>query len=232
MNLTALLWHLQVVDQEIDDKTKRLRQVDAAIVNDPVLATARASFDIAEKQLHEWHSQFANRELEAKGLDAKIKELNDRLYSGRMTNPKELDGYAKDLEMHKRNRSLLDDKLLELMDSVDRAQKQVDEKSNALKQIEAKRASDLDHLTKEHAALATRLTELATHREQTRASLGSDPLRTYERLRQTKAGRAVVQLKRDSCGACGVTVPTGQIQRIHTGDEIIYCSSCGRILAP
>ncbi len=236
MSLTATLWHLQLLDQEIDDKASRSRQVGEALASDPVVATARAALDADQKRFAELRGTLHDRELEANGLDAKIKELSERLYSGRVTNPKELDGLDKDLQMHKRQRSTLDDKLLELMDAIEQAQARVNEKANTLKQIETKRAGDLEHLMRERETLTIRLAELNTDREQTRAVLSlskddTNALRTYDKLRQTKAGRAVVQLRRDSCGTCGVSVPTGLINRVHTGEEIVLCPSCGRILA-
>jgi len=232
MNLVSMLWHLHTLDQEIVDKTKRARQVEDALASDPAVVAARAALDTEQKKLDALQRAMRDRELEAKGLDQKIKELNERVYSGRITNPKELDGYAQDLEMHKRNRSALDDKLLELMEAIDQAQKRVGEKSNALKQVEVKRTGDLAQLTDEQHALVTRLSELDAEREKTRAALPADLLRTYDQLYRTKAGRAVTQLKHGACGACGVSVPTGLINRLRGGEEIIFCSSCGRILAP
>lgn len=231
-SLVTVLAHLQSLDFEIASQTKRVHQIDDALAGDPAVVAARASLDTEQKRLHDLTSQLRDRELEAKSLDQKIKELNDQLYGGRITNPKELDGYAKDLEMHKRNRSLLDDKLLELMDTVDQTKKRVDEQSLAFRQIEDRRASELEHLTRERASLTARLTELAAEREATRASIATEVLRTYDKLLQAKAGRAVAQLRRDACGACGVGVPTGLINRVRAGEEMIFCSSCGRILAP
>ena len=231
MSLITSLWHLQVTDQEIDDKTKRARQVDEALANEATVSAARAALDAEQKKLADLRGTLHDRELEAKSLDAKSKEIEGRLYSGRVTNPKELDGLDKDLQMHKRQRSALDDKLLELMDVIEQAQARVNEKSNALKQAESKRAGDLERLTREREALAARLAELTADRERTRAALSTDALKTYDRLRQTKAGRAVAQLRRDSCGACGVGVPTGLAHRVYAGDELVSCPSCGRILA-
>ncbi len=232
MNPVSILWHLQTLDHEIADKTKRAHQVNAALASDPTAVAAQTALDAEQKKLEALQRAMRDRELEAQGLDQKIKELNEQVYSGRITNPKELDGYAKDLEMHRRNRSALDDKLLELMEAIDQAQKRVNEKSNALKQTQAKRAGDLEHLTREQHVLATRLAELEVEREKTRAALSADLLRTYDQLYRTKAGRAVTQLKHSACGACGMSVPTGLMNRLRAGEEIVFCSSCGRILAP
>ena len=231
MNLVSLLWHLQTTDTELDDKTKRTRQVDDALANDPNFAAARTANDDAQKRLGVLRAQMHDRELEAKTLDAEFKNIEERLYSGHVTNPKELDGMEKDLQMHKRQRGALDDKLLELMDAVEQEQKRADEQANALKQTESSRARDLEQLSHERDSLAARLAELNAERDQMRAALNADVLRTYDHLRKTKAGRAVAPIKRDACSACGVATPTGLVHRVREGNEIVFCSGCGRILA-
>jgi hypothetical protein len=232
MNLTAALWQLQTIDQDIDDKTQRLTLVDESLANDPAVKVARATLAIDQKKLADLRAALHNRELEAKGLDAKIKELNQRLYSGTVSNPKELDGLSKDLEMHTRQRSSLDDRLLELMDGVEQAQARFNTQSGLVKQVDDKRASELESLARERETLAMQMARLDADREKTRSLLGGDTVRIYDRLRLTKGGRALGQLRRDSCGACGVTVPTGLVNRVRGGAEIVYCTSCGRILTP
>jgi predicted nucleic acid-binding Zn-ribbon protein len=231
MTRNSTLWRLQALEQEIDDKSKRARQVDDALANDPKVVEARAALEATQKILSEARAMLRDRELDASGLDAKIKDVEARLYGGKVTNPKELDGLEKDLQMHKRHRSDLDDKLLTLMDSVEQALRQTEEKALTLRRIEETRAGNVEHLAHEKEALARRLSELGVQREQTRAALDADALRQYDHLRRTKAGRAVSQIKHSSCGICGVAVPSGLINRVHAGEEIVLCSSCGRILA-
>jgi len=231
MSKMSILSHLQLVDHELDDKTKRAHQVDEQLASDPNVAAARLALEAAEKKLSAARGALRASELDAASLDAKIKELEGWLYGGRVTNPKELEGLEKDLQMHKRNRSDMDDRLLALMDSVEQALRDVEEKALTLRKIEETRASDVSHLAQEKEALAKRLVELDAHREQARAALDADALRQYDHLRRAKAGRAVAQVKNDSCNMCGVTVPSGLIHRVRAGDEIILCPSCGRILA-
>ncbi len=231
MSRISTLWHLQTNDQEIDDKTKRARAVEELLANDPKVATARAALDIAQKNLAAARASLRDRELDAAGLDAKIKQVEERLYGGRIGNPKELDGLERDLQMHKRLRNEMDDTLLTLMDATDHTLKQVEDNTQALKKLEGDRAGDVAHLTREKESLAQRLAELDAQREQARAGLDAEALRQYDNLRRTKAGRAVSQVKNGSCGVCGVAVPTGLLNRVRTGDEIVLCSSCGRMLA-
>ena len=230
MSRVANLWHLQSIDTEIDDKTKRARQVDDALANDPQVSTARTAFDAEQKKLNAARASLRYQELQAATLAEKIKQVETRLYGGTVSNPKELENLEKDLAMHKRLRNELDDKLLMQMDKVEKLQKRAEEKSQALKQVQGTRAGDVQHLTSERESLTTRLAQLAAQREQTRGMLDADVLKSYDQLRRTKAGRAVAQIKSSSCMVCGVQVPTGLISRARTGDEIVPCPSCGRIL--
>lgn len=231
MSRISTLWHLQTTDQEIDDKTKRTLTVDELLTDDPKVTAARVALETAQNNLAVTRRSLRDRELDSAGLDAKIKQVEERLYSGHIGNPKELDGLEKDLQMHKRRRSEMDDTLLTLMDATDIALKHVEDKTQALKMLERVRAGDVAHLTREKESLTQRLAELNTQREQARAALDADALRQYDNLRRTKAGRAVSQAKNGSCSVCGVAVPTGLLNRVRNGDEIVLCSSCGRMLA-
>jgi|YNPNPStandDraft_1061719.scaffolds.fasta_scaffold14842_1 predicted nucleic acid-binding Zn-ribbon protein len=232
MNLLSLLWHLQLTDTELDDKARRLQEIDAARTSASNLEEARTANENARKRLATLRAQLHDGELQAQTLDTKIKGIEERLYSGRVTNPKELDGMEKDLQMHKRQRNALDDKLLELMEAVEQAQAHLEETTRTLQHLEAARARELEQLAHEREALTARLDELNTARAETRARLAThdDALRLYDHLRQTRGGRAVVPLKRDACGACGFAIPTALIQHIREGNALVVCSGCGRIL--
>ncbi len=230
MSRVSTLLYLQAIDQELDEKTKRLHEIETRLASDPALAAAHAELQASDRQLADLRGRLRDRELEAKTADTRIKDMDRRLYGGQVSNPKELEGLEKELKMLKRQRNALDDQLLELMDTVDQAQAQANLRANAVKQSEGARADDLQQLTHEQETLNAQLAALSSNRDQIRASMDADALRTYDNLRR-RLGRAVAQIRRDSCGVCGVSVPTGLVQRARTGSEIVYCSGCGRILA-
>lgn len=231
MSRISVLARLQTIDQEIDDKTKRARQVEDLLSSNPVVASARAALSTQENELAGLRSKLRLRESDAKLLDDKIREMEIRLYGGHVQNPKELDGLEKERQMLKRQRSQMDDQLLELMESIDQAQNRVQAGKSSLQTIEGTRTQDVDRLNHERSELEKRLRSLAGSRDQLRTSLDTDSLRIYDQLRRTKAGRSVAILRQGACTACGVAVPTGLMQRVGAGDEIVFCSGCGRILA-
>lgn len=230
MTQITALWHLYALDQERDEKTRRAQQIEQLLANDPKLAAAQNARDEEDKRLTELRMTLHDRELESQTLDAKIKEVESRLSSGRVTNPKELTSLEKDRQMHLRNRSDLDGKTLELMEALERAQKRSGDSSAVLKQVEAVRTEETQKLARERKALDTRLAELAPLRDQARAALDAEILATYDRLRSAKGTNALARLKKDACSACGMQIPSGLISRIDEGEELVFCPDCGRIL--
>jgi len=230
MNPITLLAQLHTLDHELDEKNARVRAMDTVLATDST-ATARVERDTARQHLAHVTAELRDRELQAQSLDAKMREVEQRLYGGRVTNPKELESLEKDLQMHKRQRGTLDETRLTLMDAAEQAQKRADETERALAHVEATRANEVERLTHEREMLMAQLATLTTQREHARASLDANVLKQYDQLRRAKAGRAVALIARDACGVCGVTVPTGLISRVRMESEIVLCPNCGRILA-
>lgn len=230
MSRVSTLLHLQSLDQEWDEKNKRTREIEQRLASDPATMAARTARDTEQAKFSALRASLRERELEAKGADARIKELEQRLYGGRVMNPKELEGIEKEVQMLKRQRSGLDDQLLELMEAVDQAQKRLNASADAATKAENTRTGDVERLSQEKEQLATRLTELSGEREEVRTRLDVDSLRVYDNLHR-KAGRVLAPLRRDACSVCGVAVPTGLVQRVRAGNELVFCSGCERILA-
>lgn len=230
MTRTSTLWHVQALDLERDEKLHRIDQIARTLANDPKLAAAQIAQNAETDRLTQLRAGMQDAELQAKSLDGKIKELEAKLSSGRVTIPKELDALEKDRQMHLRHRGELDTKLLELMDAIERAQKSSDEKSATLKKTEVTHASDTEKLGREREALNARIAEIAAEIAKERAALDPAALATYDRLRQSKAGRAMTRLKNNGCGVCGMQIPSVLRSRLEEDGGLVFCPDCGRIL--
>ena len=55
-------------------------------------------------------------------------------------------------------------------------------------------------------------------------------LAEFHRLLEKKGGLAIARVVASSCSACHVKVRPAAMQSLKTGNEIIYCDSCRRIL--
>jgi predicted nucleic acid-binding Zn-ribbon protein len=91
----------------------------------------------------------------------------------------------------------------------------------------ADRTKELDAVNKEHEQEELRFQH---ERDKIVAKLATPDYQFYERIRNAKDGKAVVAVKRNSCGGCFNRVTPQRILELRKNDAIITCERCGRIL--
>src|SRR5919106_5303141 len=123
---SALVRLLELQDEE--GALERLRRRLDTLPEAAQLADVRARLaelssdsDIATKQRDEINREQARIEAESGVLDQKLQREEGRLFSGGVSNPKELSSLQDEVEMLKRQRSVAEDRLLEVMVAHDQA---------------------------------------------------------------------------------------------------------------
>jgi predicted nucleic acid-binding Zn-ribbon protein len=230
MSVAAQLYPLQLVDSEWDKLSQRLDQVMNSLGESDDLIQARKAVAEIGEELDGLRIQVRDLELEIAGLNAKLKANQDRLYSGRVRNPKELSGLHEEAAALRRRRSELEDSQLEVMIAVEEKEAEAAERQARLRQIEANWREAQAELLDEKETLELRLIELEEERAGMRAQIAHADLALYDDLRQQYDGIAVVLLKRGICQTCGVDVPTGVAHDVERGEGMYYCPVCDRLL--
>ncbi|MFQ6057616.1 MAG: zinc ribbon domain-containing protein [Anaerolineae bacterium] len=230
MSRAQSLYRLQSLDLEFEEKVGRLREVEAGLGESEALREARRALLAEEQRLAELQKRLRRQDLDLKTLSSKITAEEEKLYSGRIRNPKELAGIEEEVRYLKRYRSELEEEMLETMLDIEDVEAKVAAKGEKLRGIEAQWEQEQAHLREERAALQARLAELRAQRRALRASIASPDLLIYEELRRKKGGRGVALLVGELCQGCGVTLPTSQIQQARQSQDLAFCSNCGRIL--
>ncbi len=175
----------------------------------------------------------ARIEDEVAGLRERSTQADAVLYSGTVTNPRELQALQDEIASLARRVGDLEDKELEIL--VDR--EPIDA---AVQAVSAER----DSLTERAAALAARITaaeaEIDVELEQVLASraeavegVPADLLAEYEELRTANGGVGVAHLEHGTtCGGCHLQLSAMERDRIKglPEDARIYCEECGRLL--
>lgn len=230
MSIAAQLYPLQLVDSEWEDRNQRLAQVEASLGESNDLIQAREAVAQIQKELAGFKTKLRDLELEVAGVNAKLKANQDRLYGGKVRNPKELSGLHEEAAALRRRRSELEDNQLELMIAVEELEAEAAERQARLRQIEANWRADQAVLLAEKEEQERRLAELKERRAKMRARIGRSDLALYDDLRNRYDGVAVVLLKQGICQACGVDVPTGVAHAVERGEGMHYCPVCSRLL--
>lgn len=194
------------------------------------LAELEADSEIARKQLDEVTREHRRLEGEVGIGDQKIQKEEQRLFSGAVSNPKELGSLQAEVAMLKRKKAELEDQLLEVMVQKDDATTTVD----SLEKERSEAAQLADTLQRTVAGLMVEIdAELAGHREQRQevaATVPDDLLSLYERIRVTKGGVGAAALVDGTCQGCHTRLPSKEAERLRAERGLQRCENCGRIL--
>lgn len=169
---------------------------------------------------------------ELASIEAKISEVDRRLYSGTVSAPRELQAMEADVASLKRHRSDVEDHVLEAMQdrepldaelaTLDQQRVGLQEEAGQLRQAIASQSSEID------AELTTELDA----RTAAAAAIPEDLLSQYERLRAKQGGVGAARLVNGRCSGCHLTLPATELDRIRheDADAVVLCDQCGRIL--
>jgi predicted nucleic acid-binding Zn-ribbon protein len=231
MSAVTQLYQLQRVDSEWDERHGLLEEVMARLGESQELLQAREAVAGAEETLHELRSQSRGLELEIKSLDDKLKKNQDRLYSGKVRNPKELTGLQDEAFSLRRRKEELEDEQLLLLMEIEEQEAELAEREARLRQITAAWRQEQAALEVEKGELEQRLAELEAEREERRAGIGAADLELYDDLRRRYGGLAVVVVRRGICQTCGVDVPTSVARAVERGEGPYFCPVCNRLMS-
>ena len=224
------VYQLQVAELERADVARRLQEAERSLGETEELRQARADLQGEEKGLVRLRTRVRDLELEAKTLNGKAAATEQRLYGGEVRNPKELASLQADLTNLRTRRDNLEDEILLGLTQIDdcdlrlrRAQERWQAVSSAWEARQAELQAQVSSLRAQLAELDERVGRL-------RGALPASLLQLYDEACRKKGGRGIAAIRKGLCEGCRVSVPTGIVQQVRGGDEILRCSSCGRIL--
>jgi len=190
-----------------------------------------------EKELEELQSAVANKQkevkhlmLESKSLDEKYNSLQDSLYGGKYSSPKEIAQQGKKLKELEKQREKLDDTILKKEEEIEKLRNKLKEleiqfkdKLNQNKEIQRNAEEEVEEIEKRLASLKEKNSTLLQQIE-------SKLLEEYHNLKKHKGGQAIVSLKKNICTGCQMALPAAVVSRVKEKMEIVHCIHCGRIL--
>ena len=224
------LFELQDLDLEIDRCQAERASVDERLRDDSAIVGARAALAEREESVQQARRQHASRSLELDELRDRGQSLEVRMYGGSIRNPRAMEAADGELKMVKERSVEVEEDLLNLMIGQDEKEGLAVKGRAVLTEMEQTRSETVSRLTSERAALEEKAQALGAQRQQQSAAIAPALLSQYEFLRKAHQGRAVASVERGMCTGCRLALPTGELQRVRAGIELVICNSCGRIL--
>jgi hypothetical protein len=229
MDRVKLLYELQSVELELEQKGEDLTQIEERWGRDDDLVQARTALDEENRQLAELERRQRTGEWEVEDTGVKIAALEDKLYGGSVKNPKELSSMQREVEHLKAQRREQEDRLLEVMEELEETRQELGMKSEETTRLEQEWHQEQEQLQQRRKELSAELIALEQKRGLILSQIDPTSLELYQALRQEKQGLAVAKVEQGRCQGCRIVLPMSVLQRTRVG-QVERCTNCGRIL--
>ena len=222
------LYQLQALDLEIETARGSLRQIASQLGESQALVAARADLGTETQRLEDLSREQQALEWDIDDQTGKIAALEEKLYGGKVVNPKELASLQQDVESIKRRRRQIEDKALEIMEQCEQTAATVMSESDELARLEKDWRAEQQKLKRDAGALTAQLESLEQRRQEFKKSLDAGITELYEKIKAQK-GNAVASVEQGICHGCRISLSQAQLQQVRTGG-LVQCGNCGRVL--
>jgi len=181
-----------------------------------------------EKQALDLAKQKKDKELELASKEEAAVKLQGQLYS--LKTNKEYQTMLQQIQDAKADASVIEDKILEILEESDKLKAVVEQEKLKIKEEEKLFLLDKSKIETRLKEIDDRLSQLEATRKQAVVDIEAKILSQYERILTSRDGLAIVTVNDNSCGGCNMFVPPQVINLIKMYERIITCETCNRML--
>ncbi|WP_227487334.1 zinc ribbon domain-containing protein [Nocardioides malaquae] len=225
--------------QEIDSKVVQLRHRRATLPQLKELATLEGERSGILDRVRDARIVVDDLTVEQTKAEADVEQVRvrrvrdrERMDSGQISNPKDLQRMTHELESLERRVSTLEDAELEIMEKLEEAQAVLTRAEQELAGVD-QRVADLEaERDAQWTEIDAELEQVSATRAPVAERVPADLLALYERLRESKGGMGAALLRARECGGCRLTLDHSELARVKAApaDEVVRCEECSRIL--
>ena len=220
---------LQKIDAEIYQLRKELAAHPLLIQTvEGNFEKKKANLKKAEEESKGLQLKQREREAELEAKEEKIKKLQAQLYQ--LKSNREYAAMELEIKGMKADKSVLEEDILKLFDSVEQARAQAAREKEALASEEKEAQTEINRIKQRSSEITAAITTLESQRKIFLPLVEARLLSQYERVLKSKEGLALVPVKNNSCGGCHLELPPQTVNEIQLQDKLIVCESCARIL--
>ena len=231
MRTVKQLYDLQLLDWEIQQREEELSEVQSRLADDTRRVQAHHRLSALERKLGDLAPGRSRSEREVQRFEERIETIDVRMYSGSVTNPRELEAYQEERATLARNQSAEEDRLLEFMVEIEETEELRDQARGIFEQIDGERRLELGVLGSRHEELTADLPGLHSDRQGLSTEYPPNVMAMYETVRRIRGGQGAALVdRRGLCQGCRLVIPNAELIRVRSSDGVVQCSSCSRIL--
>jgi predicted nucleic acid-binding Zn-ribbon protein len=186
----------------------------------------------AETALSDLQREQDRFEREIEQVRARKARDEERLASGAITNPKQLQDMEHEVGTLSRRQSDLEDGELEVMEKVEGVQGELDALVAQRDQHLADRAAAEERRDAAFSAIDADVARLTAERAELAATFPADLLALYEKIRAKSGGIGAAAVGQGRCGGCRLDLMNNEKADVRAAsvDDVLRHEECGRIM--
>jgi uncharacterized protein len=220
----------------LQDRDQRIRQIQSEIKTLPLqrknleaqLAATAASLESLKHRARQLEVDRKKLELDVGTRQSSISRLKTQQYETRKND--EFQAMGHEIERYEKEIVQLEDQELELMEQADKLRAEVSTQEKTASAARDSVNRQLSGLDEKGKTLQKQLEELTIERGNLAGGIDEEVMERYRRLFASKGDAAVVAVEHGVCTGCHMKVTTQTAVRAKSGNEIVSCEQCGRIL--
>lgn len=234
-SVQAALLDLQAVDTtlaQLDHKQQHLPEHATIADLETRMAALNDDRVRTETQVSDLERALAKAEGEVELVRTRRARNEERLNSGAITNPKDLQGLQHEIVALDRRIATLEDEELEVMESFETAQAQAEKTRTELADLTEQHRGVAEERDGQIADFDAQRGDLRAERAQLAGGVPDDLLTLYEKLRAQHGGLGAAALERRRCQGCHLELTGSDLRDVAAmpADAIVRCPECSRIL--
>lgn len=186
-----------------------------------------------EGQRHELARSQQRLEDEIATITAKAQDHDKALYSGTVSNPRDLQAMQDEIAALKRRIGQLEDQELEIMEQIEPLDADLAKLSGERSDLDGRASALRAAIAEGEVSIDAELVALRAERATMAAAVEPDLLAQYDQLRPQRGGIAIARLVGGHCQGCHLALSAMEIDRLRKlpPEEPATCEECGRLLA-
>lgn len=228
----AALWNLQNLYLEQDSLTNSLntletkdlrREKEEIIANHSKLKKDEEKLKVKKSSLKRQEDLYAK-------LAEKRKEVEEYLYSGQVSNPKELEGIEGQLQQLEQELNNCEEGFLNQTESIEQELEELQKRKQDIKKEKQQYKEKVANFLNKKQQAKNKLVEINKKIQILEGTIEPNLLALYHERKQALGFKVLSAINEKTCSTCHMLIPALILKEVRLGGGLVNCESCGRIL--
>jgi hypothetical protein len=223
------LYELQQMDVKIDALKAELEKLPVQIqqYNDEI-TREKQRLDDLKTEVKQMGLKHKEKEGDLATKDQEIGKFNKELNA--IKTNEAYRAMLTQIEAAKKEKIAIEDQILELLLAAESSAQVIRQQEAETKQSESKIREQITALEAHIKGFQEDLSKIESERSAFALTIIPAMLHSYEHIRTTRSGLAIVLISGGSCAGCNYKLPPQKINETAKGHELVLCDHCSRIL--